>query len=146
MVLVMTGDIAQEMDRLGTKLETEVVARIRSGVPPPNAPSTIKKKKSTTTLIDEGDLIGSVTHQLSIDRDLVELKVGIFDPVVAETAAYNEFGVPGNMEGTDPLPGQRIPTRSFLRATFDESVDKLLAEFEDRVAEQIETDWIGPKG
>lgn len=142
----MTEDIAQEMDRLGTLFEAEIVARIKSGVPPPNAPATVAKKKSTTPLIDTGDLFGSVTHQLAVDRDQVELKVGIFDPVVAERAAYNEFGVPGNMEGTDSLPGQRIPTRSFLRATFDEVGDKLLDEFENRIAEKIETDWIGQKG
>lgn len=139
-----TGDIAQELDRLGSKFDAAIVGRIYAGVPPPNAPATILKKKSSKPLIDKGDLVGAVAHQVRVDADQVELKVGIFDPVVAETAAYNEFGVPGNMEGTEAQPGQRIPTRSFLRATFDEEGDSLMSEFEDRIAKKIEADWIGP--
>jgi len=39
-------------------------ARIRAGIPPPNAPSTIAQKGSSTTLVDEGRLIASIRAKI----------------------------------------------------------------------------------
>jgi len=48
-------DFRGPMERALLKIEAAVVKKIQSGVPPPNAPSTIKQKRSSKTLIDTGE-------------------------------------------------------------------------------------------
>lgn len=50
----------QAMGFLGEQHQQDVQAKIRSGVPPANAPETIARKKSTTTLVDTGEMAQSI--------------------------------------------------------------------------------------
>lgn len=52
------------LDQVGLKAVGGIQARIASNIPPPNAPSTVKKKGSSTTLIDTGQLRSSITHRV----------------------------------------------------------------------------------
>ena len=45
----------------GVKFQGGIQRGIRAGVPPPNAPSTIRRKGSSTPLVDTGQLRASVT-------------------------------------------------------------------------------------
>lgn len=51
---------AQRLDALAQVGAGEIQARIAGGVPPPNAPSTIAKKGSSTPLIDKGQFRSSI--------------------------------------------------------------------------------------
>lgn len=57
-------DMRTALDRLGLRFVGEVQQRIRSGIGPPNAPSTVKAKGSSTPLIDSGQLWSSITHHV----------------------------------------------------------------------------------
>ncbi len=57
----------QAMGILGTWMVAAVVKKIDSNVPPPNAPSTIRQKGSSHTLIDTGRLRASVTYRVTED-------------------------------------------------------------------------------
>lgn len=48
---------------LGMTAADNVQQTIQDGVPPPNAPSTVRRKGSSHTLIDTGHLIQSITYQ-----------------------------------------------------------------------------------
>lgn len=50
------------LEQMGAKFAGEVQKRIAEGIPPPNAPSTIAEKGSSTPLIDKGQLRQSVTY------------------------------------------------------------------------------------
>jgi hypothetical protein len=58
-------DTQTGLERFGLKCVGEVQARIKSGIPPANAPSTIAKKGSSTPLIDKGQLWTSVTFKVT---------------------------------------------------------------------------------
>lgn len=51
-------------ERLGLRFVGEIQQRIRGGISPENAESTIERKGSSTPLIDDGQLWTSVTHQV----------------------------------------------------------------------------------
>lgn len=51
------------LDKLGLVSETDVKKRLRSGPWTPNAPMTIKLKKSSRPLIDTGQLINSIVSK-----------------------------------------------------------------------------------
>lgn len=55
------------MDRLGARVAGLIQRRIAQGIPPPNAPSTIAKKHSSTPLIDEGQLRGAISYKVESD-------------------------------------------------------------------------------
>jgi hypothetical protein len=55
--------VEQALDALGVAAKADVVKRINDGVPPPNAPSTIRRKGSSHTLIDQGQLKASATYE-----------------------------------------------------------------------------------
>lgn len=50
--------------KVGIKARDDIKKVITRGVPPPNAPSTIRKKKSSKTLIDDGVMISKVNYQI----------------------------------------------------------------------------------
>lgn len=50
------------LDRLGEWMVSRVKERIYDGIPPPNAPSTVKKKGINIPLIDTGLLFSSITY------------------------------------------------------------------------------------
>lgn len=63
--LVIAGTITrdQALARIGAWMVGQIQARIAAGIDPPNAPSTIEKKGSSTPLIDKGQLRSSITHR-----------------------------------------------------------------------------------
>lgn len=64
-ILDGTSTVDKELGRLGLKVTGDVQKTIRAGVDPPNAPSTIKRKRgSTKPLVDTGRLIASVDHEV----------------------------------------------------------------------------------
>lgn len=58
-------DEAVGMERLGLKYVGQIQQRIADGIDPPNADSTIARKKSSTPLIDTGILRSAVSYLLS---------------------------------------------------------------------------------
>lgn len=59
------SDIDKELGLLGARVAGDVQATITSGVPPENAPSTIRRKRgSTGTLRDSGRLSASVDSEV----------------------------------------------------------------------------------
>lgn len=55
-------DIA--MQRLGVRFVAEIQQRIRAGIEPANAESTVERKGSSTPLVDTGQLWSSITFQV----------------------------------------------------------------------------------
>jgi len=52
------------IDRLGLKFVGDVQVRMREGIPPELADSTVAAKGSSTPLIDTGQLLTSIRHQV----------------------------------------------------------------------------------
>lgn len=59
-----SGDPRQNLEALALKCAGEVQAMLAAGIAPPNAPSTIAKKGSSTPLIDTGQLRSSITGKV----------------------------------------------------------------------------------
>lgn len=58
-------DVDQALNTVGLFAASRIRRTIQRGLPPPNAPSTIRKKKSSKPLIGEsGALLNSYTHQV----------------------------------------------------------------------------------
>ena len=64
MALVLAGKIPldQAMNKLGLRFVGQIQHRIAQGIAPPNAPATIKRKGSSTPLINTGQFRSSITH------------------------------------------------------------------------------------
>lgn len=60
---IVAGRISAEagLNQLGARFVGEIQARIAQGIPPPNAPSTIAKKGSSTPLVNTGQFRSSIT-------------------------------------------------------------------------------------
>lgn len=54
----------QALSTIGEYLAGVIKEEIANRMPPPNAPSTIARKKSDVPLIDEGQLIGSISYEI----------------------------------------------------------------------------------
>jgi hypothetical protein len=63
---VVAGQITKEqlLEQLAQKAVGDIQARMASSIPPPNAPSTAARKKSTTTLENTGALRGSISYRI----------------------------------------------------------------------------------
>ena len=121
---ITLSDIAED---IGMVLENEIRLKILSNVPPPLKESTVKRKGSSTTLIDSGQMLASISHQVD-DSNLqnVTIKSGIFEEDVAEYAVSHEYG----------REEAGIPCRSFIRSTFEEVFDSnLMPNIADNLAE-----------
>lgn len=120
-------DMVELADTIGMKLENQIRIKILSNIPPPNASSTIKSKGSSYTLIDTGEMLESVSHEVDFsDPELLTIKAGIFEEGIAEYACYNEYGT------------NNIPTRSFIRSTYDEIFDsELMPEIADKLFDVV---------
>jgi len=124
------GDAAVgELNRVG-RIAGRVARRmIRSKAYAKNAPKTIAlKRNSTTPLVNHGDLLGSIRHQVmrwetEINHDLVLiLGANKKDPSGQNIAKKLSDGVPSKRG-----PGWFIPPRPFLsRPTRDPEVTKAL--------------------
>lgn len=62
------GDPGREFGLVGEWAERGIRSRIRAGIDPELAPSTVRRKKSTTPLIDTGRLINSIGHEVGSTR------------------------------------------------------------------------------
>jgi hypothetical protein len=58
-------DVSRALDRLGEGIAGQLRQSIRDTDTPPNAPSTIAKKGFATPLIDTGDMLKSVDHEVT---------------------------------------------------------------------------------
>lgn len=63
-VLRLQMSFEQAANILGVKYAAMIQKRITTHIPPPNAPSTVAAKGSSTPLIDTGILRASITYQL----------------------------------------------------------------------------------
>ena len=124
----MAIDFRGPMERALLKIEKAVVDEINSGVPPPNAPSTIKAKNSSKTLVDSGEMRNHVDHKITGEGMLLRGEVGFFDEKNAEKAQWNEYGT---RDG-------HIPPRPFLRPAYDKSVGGAIDEMAEEVFAQVE--------
>lgn len=70
---VLDGKVTTKkaLDIMGLKLATEVKKTITegAGVPPPNAPATIRAKGSDRPLVDEGRLLNAITYASVIGEE-----------------------------------------------------------------------------
>ena len=141
-------DFKAPHERALIKIENAIVKKMLSNVPPPNAESTIKKKGSSKTLVDTGEMVGHVTHRIAEGESGLVGEVGIFDGEIAKRALANEFGVPwthrprpradSENREQDEVREWFIPPRPFLRPAFDETAPKAAEEMADEIYKQIE--------
>ena len=63
---VIAGELTEDaaLEQFGAWAKGEIQARIARGVPPPNAASTVKRKGSSTPLIDTGILRSSIDYEV----------------------------------------------------------------------------------
>ena len=63
---VIAGELTEDaaLEQFGAWSKGEIQARIARGVPPPNAASTVKRKGSSTPLIDTGILRSSIDYEV----------------------------------------------------------------------------------
>ena len=141
----MNENIAES---IGMFLENKIREKILSDVPPPNAESTIKRKGSSHTLVDDGTLLSSVTHTVESEGEDIKIIIGILDPEIAEYAAPNEHGVVwdnrpkkgiGNTESREWF----IPPRSFIRSTFDEEYENIISDVEKQIVTNVKAKLSG---
>ena len=136
-------EIRKVVRKAGVKLRNKIIEKINSNIPPPNAPSTIKAKKSTHTLIDTGTMRRSIdTQVIQEDEESIDVASGIFEEGVAQYAIANEYGsvrtvTTKNKDNADEMhQGYSlivIPERSFMRSAYDENIEEIY----DNMAEEI---------
>lgn len=141
-------DFAGPHERALIKIENAIIRKYLSNVPPPNAESTIKKKKSSKTLIDTGEMVGHVTHRQTVAEGDIVGEVGIFDENIANRAIYLEHGVvwahrpklraDAENREEDEAREWFIPPRPVLRPAFDEAAPKAAEEMAEEIWKQIE--------
>ena len=110
-------DPTQIFDLALGELEKAHIAKIDSNIPPPNAPSTIKKKKSSHTLIDSGDARNHITHKIRREGNQLIGEEGWFDEEIAEYMEKNEYGI-------------GVPERSTLRAAWDDKIEQIMEDLD----------------
>jgi hypothetical protein len=57
--------VSEALAILGEAVQNDIKAGIKEGLPPPNAPSTIARKGSSTPLIDTGILLNSIRYKVN---------------------------------------------------------------------------------
>jgi hypothetical protein len=144
----MAIDFAGPHERALNKIEAAIVEKILSNVPPPNAESTIKTKKSSKTLVDSGEMVGHVTHRQTIVKGDILGEVGIFNEELEKRAAINEEGVTwghrprprADAENREEEESREwfIPPRPTLKPAFDKTAPKAAEEMAEEIFEQIE--------
>jgi hypothetical protein len=103
---------------LGKVAEIQITATIDRGVPPPNAPSTVKAKGSSQTLIDSSEMYNAISSEVRGNS----VVFGVMGSESAATKALmNEFGTVS------------IPERSFIRRTINDKMNR------DEMNEEVKT-------
>jgi hypothetical protein len=145
----MDEEIKNACLNAGMDLRNKIVLKINSNIPPPNAPSTVKKKGSSKTLVDNSTMINSVDVQVIEETNgSAEIAVGIFDEGVAQYAIANEYGAVINRTSTNAFsdnPDEMhqgftsyqivIPERSFIRSSYDENIDQIVNNLTSDIGE-----------
>jgi len=126
----MAIDFRGPMERALLKIEAQVVVQIDSNTPPPNAPSTVKRKKSSKTLIDSSEMLKHVDHKITGEGLNLKGSVGFFDEENAKKARINEEGTKDG----------RIPPRPFLVPGFDKAAPNAADEMAEEILAQVERD------
>lgn len=139
---MLLNDVAE---KIGMELENKIREKILSNIPPPNAESTVARKGSSHTLIDEGILLNSISHTVEQTNDnSINITVGVLDPEIAKYAAPNEHGVAWEdrpNKGKDTginTTGWFIPPRSFIRSTYDEEYETILNDIQQQIQDYVE--------
>lgn len=101
----IAGGLSSGIKNAATFLETKMVQKVLSNIPPTLKSKTIARKSSSKALIDTGQLIG----QIDADIESLSAKVGVIGSR-AKIAIHHEYGA----------PAANIPERSFIRSTFNE--------------------------
>lgn len=57
-------EVAQALNQLGAFAQSLIKKRIKEHIPPPLKPATVKRKGSSTPLVDTGQLINSITWEI----------------------------------------------------------------------------------
>jgi hypothetical protein len=141
-------DFTGPHERALTKIETAIVEKALSNIPPPNAESTVKAKKSSKTLVDSGEMIGHITHRQTVVEGDIVGEVGIFNEELAKRAHYLEEGViwghrpvvKADAENREEEEAREwfIPPRPFLKPAFDATAPKAAEEMAEEIWRQIE--------
>lgn len=113
------------LDSAGALLEGKMVEKIMSNIPPSLKEETIKRKGSALALVDTGEMIGQITHEVTETGD--EVKVGVIGSR-AGVAVHHEYGA----------PAAGIPERSFERATLNEEKNTVVEAVRDIILEAIQ--------
>jgi len=130
--------LTEELERAASDLEDCMIKRINAGnIPPPLKQATIDRKGHDKTLLDSTALLGSINHKLTVVGKSVVVYVGVMDKAVEEYAWTQEFGFPMDFDSTVANESQRVPTRSYIRAPYDENIDRISSRFERRVGERL---------
>lgn len=116
------GGLSSGIKNAATFLETKMVQKVLSNIPPTLKSKTIARKSSSKALIDTGQLIG----QIDADIDSLSAKVGVIGSR-AKIAIHHEYGA----------PAANIPERSFIRSTFNEEKRQIRNIVEAEIKKKI---------
>ncbi|PKG31720.1 hypothetical protein [Methanoregula sp.] len=115
-------------EKVGEYLADKIEKKILSQDPtwPPNAPATIRAKKSSKVYINTGELFDLIQSQrIARGKDETVIEVGIFEHEKGLVAHFLEFGT------------EYIPERPLLRLVFEEQKDNLVKLVEKWYWEEI---------
>ena len=139
----MDEEVKSVVKKAGINLRNEIVKKIHSNIPPPNAPSTIKAKGSSKTLIDTGEMWRSVdTQVIQEDESTIDVASGIFEPEIVKYAIANEYGsvrtvTTKNKDNKDEMHQGFsvivIPERSFMRSAYDQNIEDLINSMSEEI-------------
>ena len=130
--------LANELRKATIKNAILLVAEIKKGIIrqapggqsfEPLAASTIKRKKSSKALIDEGDLINKITQKIMTDKAIVGLMKGATNrngEDLVNIGAIMEYGATIRHPNGAVII---IPPRPFLHPVFDEQREEMIERY-----------------
>lgn len=68
MIRLGPASVRAALELLGLRVVRDIRNKIRSNIPPPLSPKTIRRKGSSVALIDTGRLIQSISHQVVMGK------------------------------------------------------------------------------
>lgn len=120
------GALKEGITKAAFYLEKGMVDKVTSNIPPPLKPETIKRKGSSTALIDKGELLKQITVSSDLAARGLAVRVGV-QGSRAEIATHHEFGA----------PAAGIPERSFMRSTFNTEKNKVEGIIKDEIKKAL---------
>jgi phage gpG-like protein len=63
-VLTESGGASKTTEQVGQIMEEAIKGKIKSNIPPPNAPETLANKQGSNTLIDTGLMLNSIKYEV----------------------------------------------------------------------------------